>query len=329
MNQFGRNFRVQIFGESHGVAVGCCIDGCAPGLKLSAEDFHEPLLRRKGGTPGTTPRTEADEPVFLSGVFNGVTTGAPITIIFYNNNTISKDYSQFQNHFRPGHADYVAFKKYKGFADYRGGGHFSGRLTTALVAAGVVAQKMLQTKIENVSCSAKVIAVGGSNDVEAGITKAIDANDSLGAVVECVVKNLPVGIGEPFFDSCESVISHIVFAIPAVKGIEFGSGFTAASMHGSEHNDAIIDETGTTATNHAGGINGGITNGNELNFRIAMKPASSTPQPQQTFNNESKSVENLEVKGRHDLVIALRVPPVLEAVTYIALTDLVLSNLDL
>lgn len=324
MNHFGTNFSVQIFGESHGSMVGCIVDGCAPGISISEDDFFEMLDRRKGGAAGTTPRTETDKPEILSGIYNGFTTGAPITIAFHNSNTQSKDYTAFKTHYRPGHADFVAHKKYKGFADHRGGGHFSGRLTACLVAAGVIAKKCLHSKFENVVCQAEVVAVGGLKK-EDGIAKAIELNDSLGAVVECVVKNLPVGLGEPFFNSCESVISHLAFSIPAVKGLEFGKGFQSASMRGSEHNDPILDDSGKTVTNNAGGLNGGITNGNDLVFRVAIKPASSTPQPQSTFNSESASVESLEVKGRHDLVIGLRVPPVLEAVTYIALMDLILS----
>lgn len=318
MNSFGRLFRVNIFGESHGASVGINIDGCPAGIVLSEADLLGDLARRKSGAKGTTPRSEEDLPEIISGVFNGHTTGAPITIIFRNTNTISKDYSNLVTSPRPGHADYVAQEKYKGFQDYRGGGHFSGRVTLGLVAAGAIAKKML----EGVTIGAKLVSVGGSTDIDAVIDEVVAANDSVGGVVECRTAGLPVGWGEPFFDSVESAIAHIVFAIPATKGIEFGSGFAAATMRGSEHNDAIITPNGKTASNHAGGINGGISNGNELVFRVAIKPTSSIGVAQQTLNRTIGKVEELMIKGRHDACIALRVPVVLEAATAIALADL-------
>jgi chorismate synthase len=321
MNTFGHLFRVSIFGESQGDFVGCTIDGCKPGIEINMEELNVAITRRKSGGKGTTPRLEADQPMIVSGVFNNKTTGAPLTILFQNQNTKSKDYSAFVQQPRPGHADYVAQQKYKGYADYRGGGHFSGRLTLPLVAAGVVASWVFRSYSPQTTCEAKVLTVGGMS-LEEGIQSAVDNNDSLGAIVECKMNGLPLGLGEPFFNSCESVIAHLAFSIPAIKGIEFGSGFQAAGMYGSKHNDIIIDGKGNTATNNAGGINGGITNGNELVFRVAVKPASSTPQPQDTFNFESKKVETLKVEGRHDLVIGLRVPPVLEAITWMAMTDL-------
>ena len=313
MNSFGRIFRMHIFGESHGESVGLTIDGCPAGLDLSVEDFLADIERRKGGAKGTTPRKEDDLPIFKSGLFNNKTTGAPITIIFENNNTRSTDYAKQRAFPRPGHADFVASKKYGGNEDFRGGGHFSGRLTVCLVAAGVIAKKLLkQIKVE-----AKILEVGGEADVEKGLQNAIDAKDTIGGIVECKVDGLPIGLGEPFFDSAESLISHAVFAIPAVRGIEFGTGFAAARMFGSKHNDAIENAEGKTATNRAGGIVGGITNGNEIVFRIAIKPTSSTPKEQQTFNWETGEIDTFSVKGRHDLCIALRVPVVLEAVTAI------------
>lgn len=321
MNSFGRIFRVTIFGESHGPMVGITIGGCPAGLLLAEEDFTTDLERRKGGTQkGTTPRKEDDKPIFITGYFNGKTTGAPLTILFENKNTRSGDYDKIKSIPRPGHADFVAHEKFGKNEDYRGGGHFSGRLTVCLVAAGVIAKKLLQ----NISVEAKITEVGGEKDVEAGLQKAIDAKDSVGGIVECTVKGLPIGLGEPFFDSVESVISHAVFAIPAIKGIEFGAGFAAAKMFGSEHNDAIIDASGKTKTNYAGGIVGGITNGNDLVFRVVVKPTSSTPKEQESWNWESEEIEKFSVKGRHDLCITLRVPPVLEAVTAIALADLML-----
>lgn len=323
MNAFGRIFRVTIFGESHGESVGINIDGCPAGLPLSAEDFVTDIERRKGGTQkGTTPRKEDDLPIFKTGVFNGKTTGAPITILFDNKNTRSGDYEKQRAVPRPGHADFVAHQKFGGFEDYRGGGHFSGRLTVCMVAAGVVAKKIAAYK--QVEVNATILEIGGEPDLEKGLQKAIDAKDSIGGIVECRVSGLPTGLGEPFFDSAESLLAHAVFAIPAVRGIEFGTGFAAARMFGSDHNDAIEDMTGKTTTNHAGGIVGGITNGNEIVFRIAIKPTSSTPKEQQTLNWETGATEAFSVKGRHDLCIALRVPVVLEAVTAIVLTDLLL-----
>lgn len=321
MNAFGRLFRVHIFGESHGESVGINIDGIPPGLPLSVDDFLADIERRKGGTQkGTTPRQETDLPIFKSGLFNGKTTGAPLTIIFENNNTRSGDYEKLRAVPRPGHADFVAHKKYGGNEDYRGGGHFSGRLTVCLVAAGVIAKKLLQ-EIKVVST---ILEIGGEKDLEKGLQKAIDEKDSVGGIVECRVNGLPVGLGEPFFDSVESLISHAAFAIPAVRGIEFGTGFAAASMFGLQHNDAIVDAEGKTKTNHAGGIVGGITNGNEMVFRIAIKPTSSTPREQETWNWETNEVGPFSVKGRHDLCIALRVPVVLEAITAMVLADLLM-----
>jgi chorismate synthase len=321
MNSFGRIFRLTIFGESHGPSVGISVDGCPAGLPLSEEDFTKDLERRKGGMQkGTTPRKEDDRPIFLTGLFNNKTTGAPLTIIFENNNTRSSDYDKIKSIPRPGHADFVAHKKFAGHEDYRGGGHFSGRLTVCLVAAGVIAKKLLS----QVQIDARLVEIGGEKDIDAGLQKAIDAKDSVGGIVECTVKGFPAGLGEPFFDSAESVISHAVFSIPAIKGIEFGAGFAAAKMFGSDHNDAIIDDDGKTKTNNAGGIVGGISNGNDIVFRIVVKPTSSTPKEQETWNWETKQVENFSVKGRHDLCIALRVPPVLEAVTAIVLADLMM-----
>ncbi|MBS1587453.1 MAG: chorismate synthase [Bacteroidetes bacterium] len=322
MNSFGRLFRVSIFGESHGRAVGIVVDGCPAGIGLEVSDFLPDLERRKPGAAGTTPRHEDDMPEIVSGVFNGKTTGAPITILFENKNVRSGDYDAIKNTPRPGHADFVLQRKFKGFNDYRGGGHSSGRLTLGIVAAGVIAKKMLA----QVTVMAALIEAGGSNDIEAAIAAAVEKQDSIGGIVQCNVNGLSLGLGEPFFDSVESAISHVIFAVPAIKGIEFGSGFAATRMYGSEHNDAIVDEKGTTKTNNAGGINGGITNGNELYFRVAVKPTSSTPQMQRTWNAATRSVEDFQVKGRHDLCIALRVPVVVEAAAAIALADLSLIS---
>ena len=320
MNSFGRIFRISIYGESHGNQVGVMIDGCPAGLAISEDDFTEDILRRKSGAKGTTPRIEDDKPILVSGIFNGFTTGAPILISFQNKNTKSDDYKDLFSFPRPGHADFTAKMKYGGFNDYRGGGHFSGRLTLGLVAAGVIAKKL----IKPVSVNAKIVEAGGESDVEKAIDNAIKNEDSIGGVVECKAENVSVGLGEPFFDSAESLLSHIVFSIPAIKGIEFGSGFHAAKMYGSEHNDQLIDVSGKTLTNFAGGINGGITNGNPLVFKVAVKPTSSISKAQQTINLNTGQKEELKIKGRHDVCIALRVPVIIEAVTAIILADLML-----
>lgn len=320
MNSFGHLFRLHIFGESHGECVGITIDGCPAGLPLKTEDFLTDLERRKGGSKGTTPRTEDDIPQIKTGLFNNKTTGAPITILFDNNNIRSADYEKQRDIPRPGHADFVANKKFGGHEDYRGSGHFSGRLTVCLVAAGVIAKKL----VGRATITSTIVEIGGETDLEKGLLKAINAKDSIGGIIECRATGLPIGLGEPFFNSVESLISHLVFSIPAIRSIEFGTGSMAARMLGSEHNDAILHDDGTTKTNHAGGIVGGVTNGNELVFRISVKPTSSTPKEQQSLNWENHSIENFSIKGRHDLCIALRVPVILEAVTAIVLADLLL-----
>ena len=321
MNSFGNKFRISIFGESHGECVGVTIDGCSAGLSLKVEDLLYDLERRKGGKQkGTTPRQESDFPIFMSGVFKGKTTGFPITILFENKNTRSSDYEGQRNIPRPGHADMTAHQKFGGHEDFRGGGHFSARLTTGLVAAGAIA-KMLMPQIRIL---AVIKEIGGESDIEKGLQKAIDAKDSIGGIIECVVKGLPYGLGEPYFDSIESVLSHMIFSIPAVKGIEFGAGFLAAKMFGTEHNDFILNKEGKTGTNHAGGIVGGISNGNDLIFRIAIKPTSSTPKVQTSYSWETNRMKSFSIKGRHDLCVALRAPVIIEAVTAIVLVDFML-----
>jgi chorismate synthase len=325
MNSFGKLFRVSIYGESHGSGLGIVIDGCPAGLEISFSDFKEDFDRRRSGAKGTTPRKEADIPKIMSGVFNDHTTGAPIAIGFENTNTRSRDYTKLRETPRPGHADFVAMKKFGGFEDYRGGGHFSGRLTLGLVAAGVIAKKL----ISPVSVKAEIIEAGGLKDIDKAIDKAIEENDSIGGIIECRVTNVPVGLGEPFFDSVEAMLSHMVFSIPAIKGIEFGSGFQAAKMKGSEHNDKLISVDGKTQTNYAGGINGGISNGNDILFRVAVKPTSSTHQVQKTINMKTGEMIDLDIEGRHDTCIALRVPVILEAASAIVLADLMLQQQEI
>jgi chorismate synthase len=320
MNTFGRLFRVSIYGESHGQEVGVLIDGCPAGLVLEEADFEKDLLRRKGGAKGTTRRVEPDKPVIKSGVFNGKTTGAPILIAFANTNVRSKDYEALKDTPRPGHADFTGMKKFGGFNDYRGGGHFSGRLTLGLVTAGVIAKRL----IHPVAVTAKLIEAGGDTDIERAIDKAVEMKDSIGGIIECRALNVAPGLGEPFFDPVESLISHMMFSIPAIKGIEFGAGFKAARMTGSEHNDLIIDIDGKTGTNYSGGINGGISNGNPLVFRVVVKPTSSISLPQDTVNMKTGKRVNLVIEGRHDVCIALRVPVVVENAAAIVLADLML-----
>lgn len=322
MNSFGRLFRISIFGESHGESVGVVVDGCPAGIPLGLADFQADFARRKSGAPGTTPRREPDIPRIMSGTFREHTTGAPLMIMFENTNTRSRDYSRLKDIPRPGHADFTAHHKFGGFQDYRGGGHFSGRLTLGLVAAGVIAKKI----IAPVTPAAVLTEAGGSTDIAAAVDRAIGEKDSIGGIVECTIRDVPVGLGEPFFDSAEALLSHMVFSIPAIKGIEFGSGFRAAGMKGSQHNDNIVSTKGTTETNHAGGINGGITNGNEVVFRVAVKPTSSTHRSQRTMNMETGEMEDLVIEGRHDVCIALRVPVVLEAAAAIVMADLMLQS---
>lgn len=322
MNSWGEKFRITLWGESHGQQVGVSIDGVPAGIALSEDDFSTDLNRRKSGAAGTTPRHESDTPRIVSGIYNGYTTGSPLTIEFNNENTRSGDYKSLETHPRPSHADLVARQKWNGYNDPRGGGHFSGRITLALVAAGVVAKKILGTQI---TFQTDIIAIGGSHNKEDFakiIEQAQQAQNSVGGVVECRINGIQAGVGEPFFDSVESQIAHLLFAVPAVKGVEFGAGFKAAEMKGSEHNDPICDAKGHTATNHAGGIVGGISNGNEIVVRAAIKPTASISMAQQTFNFESGSIEPLVIKGRHDVCITLRAAVVIEAATAIALADL-------
>ena len=347
MNTFGRKFRVSIFGESHGEAIGVVLDGVPAGLELSEEDFVKDIDRRRSGAKGTTPRKESDKPQIVSGVFEGHTTGAPLTILFRNENTKSQDYDLFAAMPRPGHADLTAALKWDDCQDPRGGGHFSGRLTLPVVAAGVVAKKIIAdaTILDDTPCneiSARIIELGGIpaeapaqegdpclSDIQKTWQDAIDVaikeGDSLGAVIECTVPDIDPGYGEPFWDSVESVLAHGVFSIPGVRGIEFGDGFKAAAMKGSQHNDPIGAD-GRPVRNGAGGINGGITNGAPIVFRAAFKPTSSIRKAQETFNFATGKMDSLEVPGRHDVCFALRAPVVVEAVTAITLADLIMIS---
>lgn len=322
MNSFGRKFRVEVFGESHGPAVGAVIDGVAAGIPLDVADFASDTARRAPSAEGTTARREDDVPEILSGVRDGFTTGTPIAILFRNSDVRSGDYSTFTDTPRPGHADYAAIARWGDYADIRGGGHFSGRLTLPLVAAGVVAKKSLALR-SRISICAEVAELGGSADScqwNGLIQSAMADGDSLGGIVSCRVSNLPAGIGEPFWDSVESLISHAVFAIPGVRGIEFGDGFKAAAMRASAHNDPLGPDG--PVQNGAGGVNGGLTNGAPLCFRVAFKPASSISRPQRTYDFKEKRMTELVVSGRHDCCFVQRTPVIVEAATAIVLADI-------
>ncbi len=322
MNSFGTVFRITIFGESHGNGIGIVLDGTPPGIPFSEIDMEPDLARRMPGGQGTTARREPDVPEILSGVYMGFTTGAPIAVIFRNKDTRSSDYDRFRDTPRPGHADFTANKKYSGFNDPRGSGHFSGRITLALVAAGVLAKKI----VPGMGIDSQVLEIGGVKDYDEKLKEAMAEGDSLGGIIEVRMNGITTGLGEPFFNSFESVLSHIVFSVPAVRGIEFGTGFAAASMKGSGHNDAIESVDGRTATNNAGGINGGITNGNSVFFRVAVKPTPSIHREQETINLATRKTEKLQVTGRHDACIALRAPVVFEACAAIAAADMYLVN---
>lgn len=322
MNSFGKVFRVSLFGESHGTAIGVVIDGCPAGIRVDTDDLIRDLSRRRSGGTGTTPRREADQPEILSGILDGVTTGSPVTIVTRNEDRKSSDYEEFKRFPRPGHADFAAGVKYSGFADLRGSGHFSGRITWGLVAAGVLAKKI----ISPAEVSAILVTAGGMSDIEKALDQALKEGDSIGGIIECRVTKPPRGVGEPFFYPVEAAVSHIIFSIPAIKGIEFGSGFGAASMKGSKHNDPFISADGKTSSNNAGGINGGIANGNDIFLRVAVKPTSSTGVEQKTFDFRKGEMGVLTVKGRHDACIALRMPVIIESAVAVALADLLLID---
>ena len=323
-NSFGSKFKIDIWGASHTPEMGVRIGGVPAGIALSESDFKADISRRRASAKGTTARHEKDIPTIVSGVESGVTTGDTIEIVFHNSDTRSSDYSQFENHNRPSHIDFTARAKYGNEVDLRGSGQFSGRMTLLLVAAGVIAKKI----VEGVVYRTSIVEIGGSRDEDKFseiIASAIADGDSVGGVVECQAKGVKTGLGEPFFDSAESIISHLMFSVPAVKGIEFGSGFEGVKLRGSERNDCFIDNEGHTATNNEGGINGGITNGNDLVVRVAIKPTPSISREQMTYNKELGKIAPLCIKGRHDACIALRAAVVVESVVAIALAELSLN----
>ena len=349
-NTFGTSVSVTVFGESHGPAVGAIIDGIAPGIKVDEEFIKFQLSLRRPSGEISTPRSEADNFVIESGVFGGYTTGTPICIVIPNENTKSKDYSVLRNKARPGHADFTAYAKYHGYEDYRGGGHFSGRITAGLVAAGAIAVSALKAK--GIDIGTHIARCAGENDrafgnikedinalsakhfavldasaedkMKTAIIAAKNDGDSVGGVLETAVAGIPAGVGEPWFDSIESRISHILFAVPAVKGVEFGGGFALSDMRGSEANDSfrIADGRIVTVTNNNGGINGGITNGMPLIFRTAVKPTPTIHKTQQTVDYVKNENTELTAGGRHDPCIVHRARVVIDSVTALALCDI-------
>lgn len=324
-NGFGHNLRMTIFGASHAESVGIILEGVPCGVRLAVEDFSEDIKRRSPQNSSETPRRENDVPIIDGVDTEGFVQGGRVVITFPNRDTRSGDYSHLKRQPRPSHADLTQHLKYGEEYDLAGGGIASGRMTVALVAAGVVAKKILR----GVEFTTRLVSVGGCTDTERFddiICEARAAGDSVGGIVECRVAGVPATWGEPFFDSVESVISHLVFSIPAVKGIEFGDGFAAGSAYGSERNDVIINESGATATNNEGGINGGITNGNDIVLRVAIKPTPSIAQTQHTYDFESGKIEELRIGGRHDACIARRAMVVVEAMVAFALADLKLQN---
>lgn len=324
-NSFGNILRMTIFGASHAEKVGVVIEGLPKGIRLTADDFARDLERRRPQSVGETPRREDDVPCIEGLDPEGTPTSDNITITFYNKNTRSADYSHLRRQPRPSHADLTQSLKYGSEYDLAGGGIASGRMTVALVAAGVVAKRVIPEAVFTTT----LCRVGTSTNVDEFddiIAQARANGDSVGGVVECRVVGIPATLGEPFFDSVESVISHLLFSIPGVKGVEFGDGFACAERYGSQRNDAIVDATGKTETNNEGGINGGISNGNEIVVRVAIKPTPSIARSQQTYNFDTQRVERLTIGGRHDSCIARRAMVVVEAMVAFALADLKLQN---
>ena len=353
-NVLGNSITITLFGESHGEQIGVVIDGLAPGIDVDMDFMRKQLELRKPHGKISTQRVEADEPHIVSGVFEGKTTGTPICILFENNNTKSKDYSKTKNLMRPGHADFTAFEKYHGFQDYRGGGHFSGRITTPLVAAGSILIKALQAK--GISIGSHIKKCGSIEDrafrdfasdiakvnelifpvldekvtekMNGYMVEAANEGDSVGGILETVVIGVPAGVGEPWFDTMESMIAHALFSVPAVKGVEFGEGFGFADLKGSQANDAfeIRDGKVVTKTNHNGGINGGITNGMPIQFNTVIKPTPSIYKKQETVNLETMENEELQIQGRHDPAIIHRARVVVDSMTAIVLADMLATR---
>ncbi len=326
---YGKNIQISIFGQSHSEAIGVTIDGLPAGIKIDLDQLQQFLDRRAPGkSKYATKRSEADMPEFLSGIVNNITCGAPLTAVIRNRDQRSKDYDHLKDCPRPGHADYTAHVKYKGFEDLRGGGHFSGRLTAPLCIAGGICKQILEQK--RIYIQSTIVSIGGNEEHPYDeIEKAMETLDSVGGIIECTATGLPVGIGEPMFDGIENKIAQAVFAIPAVKGIEFGKGFEMAKLHGSETNDSFtyVENQVQTKTNYHGGILGGISSGMPVSFRVAVKPTPSISRKQQSISYAKKADQDLTIKGRHDPCIVPRALPCVESAAAIALYDLLLSAL--
>ena len=344
-NTFGESVALTLFGESHGTAIGAVLDGMAPGIEIDGEFIAKQMRLRRSLSSLSTPRKEKDEVKIVSGVFEGKTTGTPITLIIENADTRSSDYGDVKDLVRPGHADFTANAKYHGFSDYRGGGHFSGRLTAPIVAAGAIAISALQKK--GIYIGTHILSLAGIKDRELGninedikaladmdfavldaqkslemqnaIKDARKDGDSVGGVLETVITGLPSGVGEPWFDTLEGRLAHMMFSIPAVKGVEFGDGFALADMRGSQSNDNFTLQG--TETNHQGGILGGISNGMPIIMRCAVKPTPSIAKPQKTVNIKENRIEEIRVGGRHDPAIVHRARVVADSVAALVLCD--------
>jgi chorismate synthase len=324
MNSYGTKFKVTLYGESHQQAIGVVVDGVPPGIKINDQLINDDLAKRRPGQIGTTARIEQDQYQITSGVFNDYSTGSPIHVMIENKDVRSKDYTHLKNQPRPGHADFVANIKYKGFQDYRGGGRFSGRLTAALVCAGSLAKMIIPFKIEH-----ELIQVGTLKDmskIDQYLEEIAKEGDSVGGIIEIRVNQMPVGLGEPFFGKLDAEIAKMLFSIPAIRAVEFGLGFKGVELKGSEFNDLIMDQTGQTKTNNSGGVTGGISNGNPLVVRAFVKPTSSISKEQNTYHFEKHEQTTLAIGGRHDVCIARRVGIVLENAVAIVLADQYLLN---
>lgn len=353
-NTFGNSLCITLFGESHGEMIGAVIDGLTPGIAIDRDYIADRLSHRRPHGNISTARQEADDFRIVSGVYNGRSTGTPICILIPNSDTNSKDYSALQNIARPGHADYTAECKYHGFQDPRGGGHFSGRLTAPLVAAGAIIESALYKKGISVGTHIKecadifdrdfddhkkdieylkkadfpVLSAESGNKMKELIEKARADRDSVGGILQTIISGVPAGVGEPWFDSFEGILSHALFSIPAIKGVEFGDGFAMARMYGSEANDAFFAENGriATETNHNGGINGGISNGMPILFSCAVKPTPSISKPQRTVDFKKCENTETEICGRHDPAIIHRAVPVVDSIAAIVTADMLLQR---
>lgn len=322
MNTFGKIFQVTLYGESHQDAIGVVVDGMKPGTEIDTHRISEDLSKRRPGAVGTTARIEKDAFKITSGVFNGKATGSPIHIMIENKDVQSKDYEHLKSHPRPGHADFVAMKKYFGFHDYRGGGRFSGRLTAALVAAGALAKMMLPYTFHH-----ELMSLGtckDPKDFDRYLEDIGNEGDSVGGMIRLTVNHVDIGLGEPMFYKLDAVITQLLMSIPAVKLVSFGDTLSLLESKGSAFNDVLVNEDGKTKTNHSGGVTGGISNGNPIVIDVFVKPTSSIQKAQETYHFDQQSVDTLQAKGRHDVAIARRAGIVIENTVACVLADMYL-----